>query len=78
MAGCWDPVLQEPVVEGTEYLLSGKDPSHSSRTVLFLLQRNGSQSRPALDWCVNKVWSHSEIAAFIELICIDNDTSTKA
>jgi hypothetical protein len=24
------------------------------------------------------VWSHSEIAAFIELICIDNDASTKA
>jgi hypothetical protein len=37
----------------------------------------GMEAKAALD-CVNKVWSHSEIAAFIELICIDNDASTKA
>jgi hypothetical protein len=39
------------------------------------LQRNESQSGSL---SVNKVWSHSEIAAFIEIICIDNDASTKA
>ncbi len=31
----------------------------------------------ALD-CVNQVWSHKENVAFVELICIDNDASTKA
>jgi hypothetical protein len=37
----------------------------------------GMEAKAALD-CVNKVWTHDEIAAFIELICIDDDASTKA
>jgi hypothetical protein len=35
------------------------------------------EAKAALD-CVNKVWLHSEIAASIELICIDDDALTKA
>jgi hypothetical protein len=37
----------------------------------------GMEAKAALD-CANKVWLHSEIAAFIELICIDNNALTKA
>jgi hypothetical protein len=37
----------------------------------------GMEAKAALD-CVNKVWTHPEIAAFVEIICIDDDASTKA
>jgi hypothetical protein len=37
----------------------------------------GVEARAALE-CVLKVWGHSDIKAFIEVICIDDDTSTKA
>jgi hypothetical protein len=28
--------------------------------------------------CVNKVWTHSEISAFIDIICLDDNATTKA
>jgi hypothetical protein len=28
--------------------------------------------------CVNKVWTHSEILAFIDIICLNNNATTKA
>ena len=35
------------------------------------------EARAALE-CVNKVWGSSEFRAFIEIICIDGDASTRA
>jgi hypothetical protein len=37
----------------------------------------GMKALAALE-CVKTVWGHSEVAAFINLICIDDDASTKA
>jgi hypothetical protein len=37
----------------------------------------GMEPLAALD-CVNKVWTHEQISAFIEIICLDDDASTKA
>jgi hypothetical protein len=37
----------------------------------------GMEAKACLD-CVVKVWSHGEIPAFVRLICIDDDASTKA
>jgi hypothetical protein len=37
----------------------------------------GMEARAALE-CVFKVWTHSEISAFIDILCIDDDASTKA
>jgi hypothetical protein len=37
----------------------------------------GMEAKAALD-CVNKVWTHDETEAFVEIICIDDDASTKA
>jgi hypothetical protein len=37
----------------------------------------GIKAQAALD-CVNQVWSHKDIKAFVRLICIDDDASTKA
>jgi hypothetical protein len=37
----------------------------------------GMEAKAALE-CVNRVWSQSEMRAFIEIICIDDDASTRA
>ncbi len=37
----------------------------------------GMEAKAGLE-CVSKVWTHREIKAFIDLICIDDDASTKA
>jgi hypothetical protein len=37
----------------------------------------GMEAQAALD-CVNQIWSHDGIEAFVRLICIDDDASTKA
>jgi hypothetical protein len=37
----------------------------------------GMEAKAALD-CMNKVWMHTKITAFVEIICIDDDASTKA
>jgi hypothetical protein len=37
----------------------------------------GMEVKVALE-CVNRVWSSSEIRAFIEIICVDDDASTRA
>jgi hypothetical protein len=37
----------------------------------------GMEAEAALD-CVKKVWSHEEILVFIEIICLDDDATTKA
>jgi hypothetical protein len=37
----------------------------------------GMEAKAALD-CVHQIWTHDEIAAFVEIICIDDDASTKA
>ena len=37
----------------------------------------GNEALAALE-CVNKVWTHSEISAFIDIICLDDDATTKA
>ena len=36
----------------------------------------GMEAKAVLE-CVNKIWTHSEIAALVTLICIDDDASTK-
>jgi hypothetical protein len=35
------------------------------------------EAKAALN-CVEQVWSHKEVSAFISIICIDDDTTTKA
>jgi hypothetical protein len=35
------------------------------------------EAKAALE-CVSKVWAHSEILAFIDIICLNNDAMTKA
>ncbi len=35
------------------------------------------EAQAALD-CVNQIWSHDDIEAFVRIICIDDDASTKA
>ena len=37
----------------------------------------GMEAKAALE-CVNTVWSRSETSAFIDVICIDDDASTRA
>jgi hypothetical protein len=37
----------------------------------------GMEAKAALD-CVNNVWTNEMIAAFVGLICVDNDASTRA
>jgi hypothetical protein len=37
----------------------------------------GMEARATLE-CVQKVWSHGEIKAYIDIICIDDDATTKA
>jgi hypothetical protein len=37
----------------------------------------GMEAKAALD-CVEQVWSHKEVSAFISIICIDDDATTKA
>jgi hypothetical protein len=37
----------------------------------------GMEAKAALE-CLMKVWTHNEIAAFIDIICIDDDAPTKA
>jgi hypothetical protein len=37
----------------------------------------GMEAWAALE-CINKVWTHSEISAFIDIICLDDNASTKA
>jgi hypothetical protein len=37
----------------------------------------GMEAKAALE-CINKVWSHETIRAFITVVCIDDDASTKA
>jgi hypothetical protein len=37
----------------------------------------GMEAKIALA-CVEKVWSHEEISAFIKVVCIDNDATMKA
>jgi hypothetical protein len=37
----------------------------------------GMEAQAALD-CVNQVWSHADIAAFISIICLDDDATTRA
>jgi hypothetical protein len=37
----------------------------------------GMEAQAALD-CVNKVWSHADISAFINIICLDDDATTRA
>jgi hypothetical protein len=34
------------------------------------------EAKAPLD-CANKVWLHSELSAFVELICIDDNVSTR-
>jgi hypothetical protein len=36
----------------------------------------GMEAKAPLD-CANKVWLHSELSAFVELICIDDNVSTR-
>jgi hypothetical protein len=35
------------------------------------------EAKAALD-CVQQIWTHKEILAFIDIICIDDDATTKA
>jgi hypothetical protein len=35
------------------------------------------EAKAALE-CLNKIWTHKEISAFIEVVCIDDDATTKA
>jgi hypothetical protein len=35
------------------------------------------EAQAALD-CVNQIWSHNNIEAYVRLICIDDNASTKA
>jgi hypothetical protein len=28
--------------------------------------------------CVNKIWSHGQVSAFVDVVCIDDDATTKA
>jgi hypothetical protein len=37
----------------------------------------GMEAKAALE-CLNKIWSHEEISAFIDIVCIDDDATTKA
>jgi hypothetical protein len=37
----------------------------------------GMEAKAALD-CVEQVWLHKEVSAFISIICIDDDVTTKA
>ncbi len=37
----------------------------------------GMETKAALE-CIHKCWSHEEISAFIEVVCIDDDATTKA
>jgi hypothetical protein len=37
----------------------------------------GMEAKAALE-CLNKIWTHEQISAFIEVVCIDNDATTKA
>ncbi len=35
------------------------------------------EAKAALE-CLNKIWSHEEISAFIDIVCIDDNATTKA
>jgi hypothetical protein len=35
------------------------------------------EAKAALD-CVNQIWSHADIEAFVSIICIDDNASTRA
>jgi hypothetical protein len=37
----------------------------------------GMEAKAALA-CVNKIWSHEQVSAFIELVCMDDDATTKS
>jgi hypothetical protein len=37
----------------------------------------GMEAQAALD-CVNQIWTHEEIVAFIDVVCIDDDATTRA
>jgi hypothetical protein len=37
----------------------------------------GMEAKVALE-CVNKIWLHADISAFIDIVCIDDDATPKA
>jgi hypothetical protein len=37
----------------------------------------GMEAKAALE-CIQSIWLHEEISAFIKVVCIDDDATTKA